>query len=95
MSASSVTNHWRPERGLRPGRGSAMISDGLFARFHCDKLCALHNNNQLPADRIGARNSAILSACYPASPKDGPPSAADAQKSAAAPAQRNSDVQLF
>jgi len=32
---------------------------------------------------------------HPTTPKDGPPAPADTQKSAAAPAQRNSDVQLF
>jgi len=32
---------------------------------------------------------------HPATPKDASPAAADAQKSAAAPAQRNGDVQLF
>lgn len=43
--------------------GSAMIGDGLFERFHCDEIYALHNNNQLPAGKIGVRNGAILSAC--------------------------------
>ncbi|MFT4068403.1 M20 aminoacylase family protein [Paraburkholderia sp.] len=43
--------------------GSAMIDDGLFERFHCDEIYALHNNNQLPAGKIGVRSGAILSAC--------------------------------
>jgi amidohydrolase len=43
--------------------GSAMIDDGLFERFHCDEIYALHNNNALPAGKIGVRSGAILSAC--------------------------------
>jgi amidohydrolase len=43
--------------------GSAMIDDGLFERFHCDEVYALHNNNALPAGKIGVRSGAILSAC--------------------------------
>lgn len=43
--------------------GSAMIDDGLFERFHCDEIYALHNNNALPAGKVGVRSGAILSAC--------------------------------
>jgi hippurate hydrolase len=43
--------------------GSEMIRDGLFERFHCDEIYALHNNNALPAGKIGVRSGAILSAC--------------------------------
>ncbi len=43
--------------------GSVMIQDGLFERFPCDEVYALHNNNSLPAGTIGVRAGAILSAC--------------------------------
>ena len=43
--------------------GSAMIDDGLFDRFPCDEIYALHNNNALPAGKIGVRVGSILSAC--------------------------------
>lgn len=43
--------------------GSEMIRDGLFDRFHCDEIYALHNNNALPKGKIGVRSGAILSAC--------------------------------
>jgi len=43
--------------------GSAMIRDGLFERFPCDEIYALHNNNALAAGKIGVRAGAILSAC--------------------------------
>ena len=43
--------------------GSEMIRDGLFERFPCDEIYALHNNNALPAGKIGVRAGAILSAC--------------------------------
>lgn len=43
--------------------GSEMIRDGLFDRFHCDEIYALHNNNALPAGKVGVRVGAILSAC--------------------------------
>jgi amidohydrolase len=43
--------------------GSEMIRDGLFERFHCDEIYALHNNNALPAGKVGVRSGAILSAC--------------------------------
>jgi hippurate hydrolase len=43
--------------------GSAMIDDGLFERFPCDEVYALHNNNALPAGKVGVRVGSILSAC--------------------------------
>lgn len=43
--------------------GSAMIDDGLFTRFPCDEIYALHNNNALPKGSVGVRVGAILSAC--------------------------------
>ncbi|MFM0397440.1 M20 aminoacylase family protein [Paraburkholderia phytofirmans] len=43
--------------------GSAMIEDGLLERFPCDEVYALHNNNALPAGKVGVRVGAILSAC--------------------------------
>ena len=45
-----------------------------------------------PQTHRGVRHLVHL---HPTSPKDGQPSTADAQKSAAAPAPRNGDVQLF
>ena len=45
------------------GGGAAMLEDGLFERFPCDEIYALHNINQLPAGMVGVRNGAILSAC--------------------------------
>lgn len=43
--------------------GSAMIEDGLLERFPIDEVYALHNNNALPAGKVGVRVGAILSAC--------------------------------
>ena len=43
--------------------GSEMICDRLFDRFPCDELYALHNNNALPAGKIGVRTGSILAAC--------------------------------
>jgi len=43
--------------------GAEMIRDGLFERFPCDEIYALHNNNALAAGKIGVRTGAILSAC--------------------------------
>ncbi|HEX7748226.1 MAG TPA: M20 aminoacylase family protein [Bordetella sp.] len=45
------------------GGGAAMLEDGLFERFPCDEIYALHNINQLPAGMVGVRSGAILSAC--------------------------------
>ena len=43
--------------------GSEMIRHGLFERFPCDEIYALHNNNCVPAGKVGVRAGAILSAC--------------------------------
>ncbi len=43
--------------------GSALIQAGLFDRFPCDEIYALHNHNGVPPGKIGVRVGAILSAC--------------------------------
>ncbi len=43
--------------------GSELVRNGLFAQFPCDEIYALHNNNSIPAGKIGVRAGAILSAC--------------------------------
>ncbi|GAB2904043.1 M20 aminoacylase family protein [Paralcaligenes ginsengisoli] len=43
--------------------GSEMIRHGLFEQFPCDEIYALHNNNCVPAGKVGVRAGAILSAC--------------------------------
>lgn len=43
--------------------GAEMIRAGLFERFPCDEIYALHNNNALAAGKVGVRSGAILSAC--------------------------------
>jgi hippurate hydrolase len=40
----------------------AMIEDGLFDRFACDEIYALHNMPSLPAGTVGVRSGPILSA---------------------------------
>lgn len=41
----------------------AMIADGLFDRFPCDEIYALHNMPGLPRGTVGVRPGAILSSC--------------------------------
>lgn len=43
--------------------GSALIEEGLFDRFPCDEIYALHNHNGVPPGKVGVRAGAILSAC--------------------------------
>jgi hippurate hydrolase len=43
--------------------GSELIRHGLFEQFPCDEVYALHNNNCVPAGKVGVRVGAILSAC--------------------------------
>jgi hippurate hydrolase len=43
--------------------GSELIRLGLFERHPCDEVYALHNNNCIPAGKVGVRSGAILSAC--------------------------------
>jgi len=46
------------------GRGGAraMVQDGLFERFHCDTVYALHNWPELPAGTAQTRPGAIMAA---------------------------------
>ncbi|HEY0293943.1 MAG TPA: M20 aminoacylase family protein [Bordetella sp.] len=44
------------------GGGSAMLEDGLFERFPCDEIYALHNISLLPSGTVGIRTGAILAA---------------------------------
>jgi len=43
--------------------GLALIRAGLFDRFPCDEIYALHNNNCVSLGQVGVRPGAILSAC--------------------------------
>lgn len=43
--------------------GSELIRLGLFDRYPCDEIYALHNNNCVPSGKVGVRSGAILSAC--------------------------------
>lgn len=48
------------EEGL--GGAQAMIDDGLFDRFHCDEIYALHNWPSLPAGTIGVNSGPMMAA---------------------------------
>lgn len=48
------------EEGL--GGASAMVADGLFDRFPCDRIFALHNWPDLPAGTIATRAGPIMAA---------------------------------
>lgn len=48
------------EEGL--GGAQAMIEDGLFERFHCDAIYALHNWPALPAGRVGINPGHMMAA---------------------------------
>ena len=45
-----------------PGGARLMIEDGLFERFPCDRVYALHNWPSLPAGTIATRAGAIMGA---------------------------------
>jgi amidohydrolase len=42
--------------------GLAMIKDGLFERFPCDEVYALHNHPLIPAGKVGVRAGIMLAA---------------------------------
>lgn len=43
--------------------GSEMVRHGLFEKFPCDEIYALHNNNEVPLGKVGVRAGAIFAAC--------------------------------
>ena len=51
---------FQPAEELLSG-ARAMIADGLFERFPCDEVYALHNSPELPAGHVGIPASAALS----------------------------------
>lgn len=51
---------FQPAEELLTG-ARAMIADGLFERFPCDEIYALHNSPDLPAGQIGVPTTAALS----------------------------------
>lgn len=51
---------FQPAEELLTG-ARAMIADGLFERFPCDEIYALHNSPDLPAGQVGVPTSAALS----------------------------------
>lgn len=51
---------FQPAEELLTG-ARAMIEDGLFERFPCDEIYALHNSPDVPAGQIGVPASAALS----------------------------------
>lgn len=51
---------FQPAEELLTG-ARAMIADGLFDRFHCDEVYALHNSPDLPAGQVGVPTTAALS----------------------------------
>jgi hippurate hydrolase len=51
---------FQPAEELLTG-ASAMIADGLFERFPCDEIYALHNSPDLPAGQVGVPTTAALS----------------------------------
>ncbi|MEO3435491.1 M20 aminoacylase family protein [Inquilinus sp. CAU 1745] len=44
------------------GGGRAMVEEGLFDKFHCDEVYALHNWPELPAGTVGLRPGPIMAA---------------------------------
>jgi len=56
----SVRFIFQPAEELLTG-ARAMIADGLFDRFPCDEIYALHNSPDLPAGQVGVPTSAALS----------------------------------
>lgn len=51
---------FQPAEELLTG-ARAMIADGLFDRFPCDEIYALHNSPDLPAGQVGVPSTAALS----------------------------------
>lgn len=51
---------FQPAEELLTG-ARAMIADGLFERFPCDEIYALHNSPDLPAGQVGVPTTAALS----------------------------------
>lgn len=51
---------FQPAEELLTG-ARAMIADGLFDRFPCDEIYALHNSPDLPAGQVGIPTTAALS----------------------------------
>lgn len=51
---------FQPAEELLTG-ARAMIADGLFERFPCDEIYALHNSPDLPAGQVGVPATAALS----------------------------------
>lgn len=51
---------FQPAEELLTG-ARAMIADGLFERFPCDEIYALHNSPDLPAGQVGVPMAAALS----------------------------------
>ena len=51
---------FQPAEELLTG-ARAMIADGLFERFHCDEIYALHNSPDLPEGQVGIPATAALS----------------------------------
>jgi amidohydrolase len=51
---------FQPAEELLTG-ARAMIADGLFDRFPCDEIYALHNSPDLPAGQVGVPTTAALS----------------------------------
>lgn len=51
---------FQPAEELLTG-ARAMIADGLFDRFPCDEIYALHNSPDLPAGQVGVPTNAALS----------------------------------
>lgn len=56
----SVRFVFQPAEELLTG-ARAMIADGLFDRFPCDEIYALHNSPDLPAGHVGVPTGAALS----------------------------------
>ena len=56
----SVRFIFQPAEELLTG-ARAMIADGLFDRFPCDEIYALHNSPDLPAGQVGVPTTAALS----------------------------------
>ena len=73
LGVSKYLAQWRGFRGtvqliFQPAEevlrgGPSMIADGLFEKFPCDEIYALHNNNKIPLGKIGVRAGTLLAAC--------------------------------
>ncbi|WP_232304976.1 M20 aminoacylase family protein [Castellaniella caeni] len=60
--AGTVNFIFQPAEETLAG-GLALMRAGLFERFPCDEIYALHNNNCIALGQVGVRVGAILSAC--------------------------------